>query len=423
VTDTFRTDGPAASLKTVLEIPGASPGAPLREQRLVSFGTDLLARVTRILTALRVIGILLMLPMEAVPLPGTVVGVLALAVSAGVMIWWPRLVRHRLLTTCYVVVDLTIAVGVEVHLDPHGVGMVYMSVTLIMFAIMPSWVVWIAEVVAVSAVVGFSIPADLRRTGSDAVLSLVNYTFHMGCIWMGAMVTRLVSRYEAELEAVLEFEREKTRLSERLELANDMHDTVTKSLYGCGAYAEGLSRMLDGECYRAADQARDLVGLIRTAETESRQLMMQLSESVYGEPGLIQDRVLELVAQYPKLEITADVSAWSPGDWRIRMIIIRTLRELLENVSRHARAKKVQVVVRNEDAELVLRVSDNGVGFKPLSPQILRSQGHFGLSGIRERVAAMQGSMQVSSDSGGTTVEIRIPEQEALRSGHADTAR
>jgi signal transduction histidine kinase len=86
----------------------------------------------------------------------------------------------------------------------------------------------------------------------------------------------------------------------------------------------------------------------------------------------------------------------------------RILQECLTNVIRHAQAKQVRVVLRQEEGNIVLVVEDDGVGF--CRPDLSNSLGSLGLLGMKERAQFCGGDVHISSSPGkGTTVTVRVP--------------
>jgi signal transduction histidine kinase len=86
--------------------------------------------------------------------------------------------------------------------------------------------------------------------------------------------------------------------------------------------------------------------------------------------------------------------------------LFRMLQEALTNVTRHAQAQRVDIVLDCDERHLMLRVTDDGVGFKPDG----RKTHSFGLVGIHERALILGGSAKIQSQPGaGTSVEVSIP--------------
>lgn len=88
-------------------------------------------------------------------------------------------------------------------------------------------------------------------------------------------------------------------------------------------------------------------------------------------------------------------------------VAFRVVQESLTNVARHSGASAVRIALREAGGQLHLRIQDNGKGFDPAAGTPREG---FGLLGMRERVLALNGGLQIDSTPGhGTTVSIDIP--------------
>jgi signal transduction histidine kinase len=88
--------------------------------------------------------------------------------------------------------------------------------------------------------------------------------------------------------------------------------------------------------------------------------------------------------------------------------LYRILQEALTNVARHAQARAVGVVLKQENGVLELVIRDDGVGFDPAAA--LSEASGLGLHGMQERVALLGGSVEIESRRGhGTVIHARIP--------------
>jgi signal transduction histidine kinase len=89
--------------------------------------------------------------------------------------------------------------------------------------------------------------------------------------------------------------------------------------------------------------------------------------------------------------------------------IFRIVQESLTNVTRHAEASRVEIILLQRADELMVEVHDNGKGFDPASAAMRKS---FGLLGMRERATVLGGSIDIASrPEQGTLVSLRIPMQ------------
>lgn len=86
--------------------------------------------------------------------------------------------------------------------------------------------------------------------------------------------------------------------------------------------------------------------------------------------------------------------------------IFRIVQESLTNITRHAKAKKVDISLRRDGARYVLEVCDDGIGFNPET----KSKKTFGLRGMQERVLKLKGELSILSAPGaGTAIKVCMP--------------
>ena len=91
---------------------------------------------------------------------------------------------------------------------------------------------------------------------------------------------------------------------------------------------------------------------------------------------------------------------------RLELTVFRIVQEAVVNIARHARARRVALRLDCEQSKIRLKIEDDGAGFDPTGG----SGGGFGLAGLRERVALLDGSMEIASRPGkGTRLDVVIP--------------
>ncbi len=97
--------------------------------------------------------------------------------------------------------------------------------------------------------------------------------------------------------------------------------------------------------------------------------------------------------------------------------------EAMTNALRHARAAKVEVDIVFERRQFTLRVSDDGIGIDPTIAQAGR-EGHFGMTGMRERARSIRGDLSIASRVAvGTEIELIVPAAVAYVPRHVGKVR
>ena len=86
-----------------------------------------------------------------------------------------------------------------------------------------------------------------------------------------------------------------------------------------------------------------------------------------------------------------------PLDNDIRALLFRNVRELLINIIKHAKARKVKVSVSKADEQVCVIIEDDGVGFEPAK---IGSNTGFGIFSIRERLEQLDGHLEIESEPG-----------------------
>jgi two-component system, NarL family, sensor histidine kinase UhpB len=92
------------------------------------------------------------------------------------------------------------------------------------------------------------------------------------------------------------------------------------------------------------------------------------------------------------------------------LTIYRIVQEALINAIRHGNPDEICVEVRTEPERLLIRIADDGVGL----PENWTRPGRFGLRGLQERLATLNGKLHIANRSeGGAEVLAEIPLQQA----------
>ena len=196
---------------------------------------------------------------------------------------------------------------------------------------------------------------------------------------------------------------------ERQSIARDLHDGLGQELNAATIKLDALrSSEMAAPVHPALNEvARLLEGVVR----EMRSLTAQLNPPVLEQLGFLPaiEWLSEEMQKIYHLEVTLDDDAKLKHlDSITASILFRAVRELLINVSRHAKVKSAHIVLRCANDQLTVIVTDQGSGI-PAS-QSSGSVGGLGLATIKERINYIGGSFQLKSERNrGTTAVIQVP--------------
>lgn len=202
---------------------------------------------------------------------------------------------------------------------------------------------------------------------------------------------------------------------ERRRIATEIHDGVTQQLVSIWYRLQACGYALRGDPDRAELELVTARGLVDEALTEARAAIHDLRPSTLDDLGLAPSlRTLAL----SQLEGQADVELRVDDGISLaphhEMALYRIAQEAITNIRKHAQAKKVRIVLRDEGTHVLLSVRDDGRGFESDAKRGPGPATSFGLTGMSERAALIGGHLTVKSAPGtGTTLELVIPDQAA----------
>jgi len=224
----------------------------------------------------------------------------------------------------------------------------------------------------------------------------------LAVVGLVVLVQRLrLKRAEREFNAVL---------GERNRIAREIHDTLAQGYVGISVQLEVLAELLRMSKVEAAQKHLDLTrGYVRQGLADARQSIWALRSQDSGEITLPVKlrRMVEAEGNHG-LEATFSIfGAYRPLPPGTEQEIQRVAQEAIHNVKKHAGAGQLSVQLEYGPAEIALEVRDDGQGF---AADQAPAPGHFGLTGMRERAAAIGGTLEVTSEPGsGTAVRLLVP--------------
>jgi len=120
----------------------------------------------------------------------------------------------------------------------------------------------------------------------------------------------------------------------------------------------------------------------------------------------------QIESDFNLLVTVMDDTSDKPLTEEIRSVLYFAVRELLINIAKHAKSDSARVAVYRENNRVLIRVEDDGIGFKPaaIEASFAKEGGGFGLFNIRRRINHLGGTFEAESVPGiGTRVTIGMP--------------
>ncbi|MFZ5447208.1 MAG: PAS domain S-box protein [Thermodesulfobacteriota bacterium] len=222
-----------------------------------------------------------------------------------------------------------------------------------------------------------------------------------------------IRAYQEQLQS-LASELSLTEERERRRLATDLHDHIGQALAVSKIKLGVLQKSVTSPDHiKPLSEVREL---IEQMIQDTRSLTFELSLPILYELGF--EAAVEWFAKHVRsqhgimVEVQKDMAP-IPMDDEIKVLLFRSVRELMINIVKHAQAGNARVIIRREDNGVIIEVEDDGVGIKDaVRDPRLKSDSGFGLFSIRERLHYLGGQVHVESENGrGTRITLMVPLQ------------
>lgn len=269
----------------------------------------------------------------------------------------------------------------------------------------------------IAVVVGIAFPIRLGFTPTPITLAVVieglSFVF---AIAMGVWISRIadlgherkrlldeLTAAQSQLEAL---HRDAGATDERERLARELHDTIAQTLTGQVLLTQRARRDL-----AAGVLTDETLGLIESASrdalTETRSLVAASARVELPGGGLV-SALEHLATRFQResgITVTVSSTLGEALDRDAEVVLLRCAQEGLANVRKHAGARAVQVELSSDEGFARVRVADDGHGFEPATA----TSAGFGLSGLRDRLGLVGGSLAIDGTPGATTLTARVP--------------
>jgi PAS domain S-box-containing protein len=208
---------------------------------------------------------------------------------------------------------------------------------------------------------------------------------------------------ELTAELLLAEERERRRL------AHDLHDSVGQILAFSARELKTLEKSLSPP---SANALREVIEQLHVAVKQTRTLSFDLSPSILYEIGFeaaVED-LLDRMSEERHIQCRfEDCLSPKPLADDVKILLYRSIRELLINAAKHADAALIKVSLSRSNSDICIKVEDDGRGFNAgLLEKDSKKRKGFGLFSIRERLNHIGGSLTIESAEGRGTKAILI---------------
>ena len=215
---------------------------------------------------------------------------------------------------------------------------------------------------------------------------------------------KLVEKQAAQLKTMID-----TQESERKRISRDLHDDIGTKLSALGLFLSSMREKASGNGNaEIRELAQSSEQFIKETVHDLRELLLDLSPSVLEDFGYTTavEGLINKINQTRLIHFNLVIFGIKERlSKEYELALYRITQELVNNVLKHAEAKKVTLQIGRRDDLLILMIEDDGKGF-----EIAEHQDGYGLKNLSSRTELLQGKMTIDSAPGkGTSVLIEIP--------------
>jgi signal transduction histidine kinase len=197
--------------------------------------------------------------------------------------------------------------------------------------------------------------------------------------------------------------------SERNRIARELHDTLAHTLSAATVQLEAVSLIWQTQPDKAQQLVTKSATMMRDGLAETRRALQALRAGSLDNESLVAaiTRLAQsLMTRYPILiDVRANESVMLEEP-ATEYALYRIIQEAVFNAARHAQAKRISIEMIALSNQVMICVTDDGIGFGLVAAS---TDGHYGLRGMKERARQMGADLQIHSEQGsGTTVTITV---------------
>lgn len=197
---------------------------------------------------------------------------------------------------------------------------------------------------------------------------------------------------------------------DRQRIARELHDTSLQNLTHLIHMIELCEMYIDDDPQKAKLELAVISSSLREIISEIRDTIFDLRPLIFDDFDLrtVFERLIGKINEKNEYEIVLNIDDVSCENEMTLLCLYRVVQEGLNNIVKHASAKKIVFSCKALNSVCFVDLDDDGQGFD--LEDILKGDKHFGLSLIRDRIEELNGKVNISSVRGeGTKIHIEIP--------------
>jgi len=193
--------------------------------------------------------------------------------------------------------------------------------------------------------------------------------------------------------------------SERKQIAETLHDSVSTLLSSANLHLQATQSKFNGKTPEEIDKTQKII-------VEASQVIRELSHTLVSSVLLkfgLEFAINDMAQKYSNSQIEIETNLGMIGRYHQNFEIktYNIIQEFLNNILKHSKAEKAFINLKEVKGELILKISDDGIGFDKTK---IKNKEGLGLNQIEARVEMMKGDFDVySSMNNGTLISVRLP--------------
>lgn len=206
-----------------------------------------------------------------------------------------------------------------------------------------------------------------------------------------------------------------TQENERQRISRELHDSTVQNLTSMVHKTELCSKLVEMDPLRCKLELTTMSKTLREIINDTRQMIYNLRPMSFDDIGL--DVTIERALDKLEYSETSTINFSVEGEpYQIKPIIgitlLRIIQEACNNAIHHANPTLIQVILKYEEDDVSVVVTDDGTGFdvKANDTNFREDNSGFGLSMMKERVYLLSGTIHIESEIGkGTSITVKVP--------------